>query len=158
MTMSAHGLLRWTAVSCALFALSAPAASAQTVFPVQGLAFGQLQPGVAATIQPTDAARRAEYSVTGSGTFVLTMALPPRLTSAAGHQIPMNYATNAGRVRWRTFGIQFTFNPNNPYTLWLPFFAGGGTVYVGGTASPAASQAPGVYTATMTLMIANAGT
>jgi len=156
--MSAHTLLRWSAVACALVAFSAPAALAQTVFPVQGLAFGQLTPGVAVTIAPTDAARRAEYSVSGQGTFVLTMALPTRLTSAAGHQIPMTYPTNAGRAVWRNFGLTFTFNPNNPYSLWLPWLAGGGTVYVGGRAAPTPTQAPGVYTATMTLMIANAGT
>jgi hypothetical protein len=156
--MSAHQTLRRVAAWCALTLASQPVSAQLAVYPVQGLTFGQLQVGVPLTIAPTNAARRAAFDVTGSGTFVLTTVLPTHLISGGGNTLPLSFAANSGRIHWRNFGIQLTFDPKSPYTLWLPWLAGGATVYLGGTASPGPTQAAGLYTATMTIIISNAGT
>ncbi|HET9948383.1 MAG TPA: DUF4402 domain-containing protein [Longimicrobiales bacterium] len=155
--MSAHRMLRSLAIWCALTAVGAPLSAQLSVLPGQGLAFGQLQVGVPTNVPPTDATRRAEYDVTGNGTYVLDFILPANLVSGTGALLPVTFPTNAGLVVWRTLPLQFSFNPNNPYTLWLPWLIGGASVYLGGTAHPSPTQAPGYYTATITLMIANGG-
>ncbi len=155
--MSAHRLL----VVLAGCALAFPASSlpAQTsVYGAQDLAFGQLQPGVSTNIAPTDAARRAEFDVMGSGTFVLTAVLPTSLVSGSGSTLPLTFSSGSGRIRWNWLGIEYAFNPTAPYTLWLPWLANGASIYIGGTAQPSVNQPPGVYTATMTIIVANAGT
>jgi hypothetical protein len=156
--MSAHRLLIGLAVWCALGLFGGSASGQLAVIPVQGLTFGTLTPGVPLAVTVTDAARRAELSVSGSGTYVLTFQLPAQLVSAGGQTMPISFPTNAGRAVWNFLGIQFNFNPNNPYSLWLPRLANGARVYLGGTASPTPTQAPGNYTGTIRLVVANAGT
>jgi hypothetical protein len=156
--MSAHRLLSGLAVWCALGLFGGSASGQLAVIPVQGLTFGTLTPGVPSTITVADAARRAEFSITGSGTYVLNFQLPAQLLSAGGNTIPISFATNSARAVWNRFGLQFNFNPRTAYTLWLPGLAGGARIYLGGTASPTATQAPGNYTATIRLVVANAGT
>jgi hypothetical protein len=78
--------------------------------------------------------------------------------SAFGYTMPISFSANSGRAVWNFLGIQFNFDPRTPYSLWLPGLANGARVYLGGTASPTAAQAPGNYTATIRLVVANAGT
>jgi hypothetical protein len=156
--MSAHRLLAGLAAWCALASLAGAATGQTAVFPVQDLAFGQLQPGVSTTVAATDASRRAELDLSASGTLVLTMVLPTNLVSAVGSLLPVSFSSGSAHVRWNWLGLEYAFNPNAPYTLWLPRLANGGSIYLGGTASPRVNQQPGVYTATITLIVANAGT
>ncbi len=155
--MSAHRV-GWIAAWCAL--LFAPvAASAQlSVFPVQDLAFGQLQAGISSTITVDDAARRAEFDIRGSGTYTLNVILPTQMVSSQGKLLPLSFNSTSGRYRWPRLGWNFNFDPATPTTVWIPFWETGVTVYLGGTASPGANQPPGLYTATITVQISNSGT
>ena len=155
--MSAHRV-GWIAAWCAL--VSAPvAANAQlSVFPVQDLAFGQLQAGIPSTITVGDAARRAEFDIRGRGTYTLNMILPTQMTSAQGKVFPLSFSSSSGQYHWPRLGLNFSFNPHVPTSIWIPFWESGATVYLGGTASPGPNQPPGLYTATITLQISNAGT
>ncbi|MGE0158668.1 MAG: hypothetical protein AB7T31_04600 [Gemmatimonadales bacterium] len=156
--MSAHRLLSGIAVWCALGLFGGSASGQLAVIPVHGLTFGTLTPGVPLAVPVTDAARRAEFSISGSGTYVLTFNLPSQLVSAGGRTLPISFNSSSGRAVWNNFGITYNFDPRTPYSLWLFFLAGGARVYLGGTASPSPSQAPGNYTATIRLVVSNAGT
>lgn len=155
--MSAHrvgGIVAW----CALLFAPAAASAQLSVFPVQDLAFGQLQAGIASTITVSDAARRAELDIRGKGTFTLDVILPTRMVSAQGKTFPLSFSNTSGQYRWPRLGLSFSFNPNTPTTIWIPFWESGATVYLGGTASPGPNQPPGLYTATITVQISNSGT
>jgi hypothetical protein len=156
--MSAHQLLRALAVWCAL-ACDGAAASAQTaIYPVRNLTFGELNPGLASSVLPSDAARRAELDLQGSGALIVTILPPGQLTSPSGAGLPVIFGLTHGVVRWRKSGNEFVFDPNLPYAFTLPKGQDGAWIYLGGTAVPSPSQAPGQYSATITVTITPAGT
>jgi hypothetical protein len=157
--MSAHQLLRGLAVWCALGLFGGSASGQLAVIPAQGLTFGSLTPGVALTVTVTDAARRAELTISQSGTFVLTFLLPANLVSVDGRTMPISFGATSARAVWGSGrGPVRDFDPRIPYPLTLPNPARGARVYLGGTASPSLTQAPGNYTATIQMIVVNAGT
>ena len=123
--MSAHRLLRAIAVWCALGLFGGEASGQLAVLPVRNLAFGTLTPGVALVVPVTDATRRAEFTISGSGTYVLTFTLPNQLVSAQGRTMPISFSASSGRAQWNFVGLQFNFDPRTPYSLWLPAVANG---------------------------------
>jgi hypothetical protein len=152
--VSAHQILGWSGVWCAL-ALFSPGASAQlAVFPVQDLAFGQIQPGVPDVVLPSDAVRRAHFDVTGRGDFTITIGLPSLMTSPTGALVPLAFTATDGLAVRR--GNLTTFDPAVPFDLRLRPNSTT-SVYIGATATPAPTQEPGTYTATITLTIVPAG-
>ncbi len=155
--MSAHRV-GWIAAWCALLVAPLAASAQLSVVPVQDLAFGQLQAGISSTISVTDAARRAEFDIRGNGTYTLDVILPTRMVSAQGKVLPLSFSNTSGRYRWSRLGWNFDFDPTTPTSIWIPFWESGVTVYLGGTASPGPNQPPGLYTATITVQISNAGT
>ncbi len=155
--MSAHRV-GWIAAWCALLFVPLSASAQLSVFPVQDLAFGQLQPGIPSTIAVGDAARRAQFDIRGTGTYTLDVILPTRMISAQGKALPLSFSNTSGQYRWPRLGWSFNFDPTTPTSIWIPFWESGVTVYLGGTASPGTNQPPGLYTATITVQISNAGT
>jgi hypothetical protein len=156
--MSAHQARSWMAAWCALMLAPAGlAGQSHSVHPIEDLTFGQVLPGVSKTVSPNDAANRAQFEIRGSGIFTLQMVLPTHMVSAQGKQMPISFSSTDGLIRWRRFGIQYNYDVTRPYTLWLLSLADGADVYVGGRANPTASQPPGNYTASLVLIVSNAG-
>lgn len=129
---------------------------------VQSLAFGNVTPGVPTTIDPRSSANVGEFELRGAkGTEItIDIALPVVIT-VGPYSMPISFGPTAGchhnrdqqnkcayfdpaitlvtRIRNRTF-------PDNLRIIWI-----------GGTASPAVSQAAGVYQGTIGLTTAYTG-
>ncbi len=124
--------------------------TAITVTADNPLAFGNVTPGVARTIAPSDAgAGRFSVTKAASTGLVLSFTLPTALTSG-GNSLPIGSWSGA----WNT-----TATPTGA-TSFTPSAAGYATgtvtgttvvVYVGGTVTPAAAQPAGAYTGSITM-------
>jgi len=157
---------RVSAVVAALFSL-ATAAQAQsanitalaTVFqPIsfastRNLDFGNVFPGVAKTVGVA-AATSGQFEMAGqaSANVNLSFALPTNLTSA-GNNLPIGTWTGCTNATNTTTGCT-SFTPSGSATP--SAFSGTGAlwVFVGATVTPAAGQAAGNYTGTVTLTAA----
>ena len=128
-----------------------------TAVPQRDLAFGLLMPGVPNRVVVTDAARRAEWLLTGRGNTTISFVLPSALQGPGGALLPLVFA--AGDAAWQrttpgggVTGLT-TADPNAPFSVNVGIRQ---TVrlYLGGTAQPATTQGAGTYTATVTLIVA----
>lgn len=121
----------------------------------RNLTFGTVLPGVPSVILRTDAANSGQFDIRGpnQGMVLLTFVLPVALTGPAGALMPLTFgASDAGYSQAQSFGSQVGFDPRQPFTATLGI-NGRGFVFVGATASPAANQRAGGYTATLTLTV-----
>lgn len=142
-----------------LLALSAGPARAQlALYPVQGLDFGELRGGASGRIQPTDAQRRGEIELLGSGLFTVSLVLPTHMVSDAGQTLPLGFGPGDAVFRLRKTGRETSFDPTQPSTFRVPFKDDGSVIYIGGLAVPDPRQAPGTYTATVTIQVVASGT
>ncbi len=141
-----------------LLLLPASRGAAQTlqVTGIRGVAFGPMLPGTSAVVSRTDGSRSAQFDIkgTGSGRVVqLQFTLPAALSGPGGAVVPLSYASaDAGFSALQSIASQTAFDPRSPYTATLAT-NGRGSVFLGCTAQPAAGQAPGNYTATLTLTV-----
>ncbi|HEU5153160.1 MAG TPA: DUF4402 domain-containing protein [Gemmatimonadales bacterium] len=121
-----------------------------TVTGAQPLDFGNVFPGVAKTIGVA-AATAGRFDLTGqsSAPVQLTFTLPTDLTSGANN-LPIGTWTGCTNPTNTTTGCT-TFTPSGTATGSAFGGAGNLFVWVGGTVSPAAAQAAGTYTGTVTL-------
>ena len=158
--MRARGRCWGTGIASALVLLLGLASGAEaqvTAVPQKNLAFGMLVPGVATRVLVSDVARRAEWILTGRGTPTLSFVLPASMLGPGGAQMPMTFVS--GDAAWQRSnpggggGGMTTVDPNTPFSIAV---AARQTVrlFLGGTATPAPTQAAGNYTATITLIIA----
>lgn len=158
----ARGRCWWSGIVPALVLLLSTAGGAQgqvTAVPQRDLAFGMLMPGVPNRVLVSDAARRAEWLLTGRGNTTLRFVLPTVMQGPSGATMPLVF--QAGDVGWIRQGGggggggggMNTGDPNTPFNVNVPNRQ---TVrlFLGGTAQPATTQAAGNYTATVTLIIA----
>lgn len=129
-----------------------------SVLPVQDLAFGILVPGLAVHVDPGDSGRRAEVEIRGKGSFLAQVVLPKEMRSAAGAALPLDFAEGDVLVQYLRSGGTFTVDPTTPFELPILARQQGVLVYVGGTARPGATQAPGAYSASITIRVTNLGT
>lgn len=157
-----RGAGAWVA---ALLLLASPAAAQgrrETVsaLPLQGLRFGMLAGGAPVVVSPLDAGRRASLELVGSGHVTLTFELPAGLASRGGATLPLRFGPGDGRIVFARSSREIVFDPSEPVSFTLPPGLGAATVHLGGSAQPAAQQAPGEYTATITvfLVVANTAT
>jgi hypothetical protein len=127
------------------------------VFPRQNLSFGVLTPAVPKLVEVTDVADRAELEIVGTRGIVFETLVPSHLVSAGGHTLPLAFLNGHGRIQAKV-GPSANFQPGTTVSFHIPPGAGGAWVWIGGTASPSASQRPGVYTGTITVRIISAGT
>lgn len=161
-------ITRVSAVLAAILSLAASAAQAQsanisatatvftamTVTGARPLAFGNVFPGVASTIPSTDPANSGRFDLTGqnSANVNLTFTLPANLTSGANN-LPIGTWSGCSNTTNTVTGCS-AFTPSAAATARA--FSGTGAlfVFVGGTVTPAANQAAGSYTGTVTMTAA----
>lgn len=126
---------------------------AMTVTGARTLDFGNVFPGVNKAIAVSDATS-GRFDLTGqaSANVNLTFTLPATLTSGA-NSMPIGTWTGCTAPTNSTAGCT-AFTPSG--TPSASAFSGAGAlfVWVGGTVSPAAAQAAGTYTGTVTLTAA----
>jgi hypothetical protein len=126
---------------------------AMTVSGARDLDFGNVFPGVNKVIG-VGAATSGQFALTGqsSANVNLTFTLPANLASG-GNNLPIGTWTGCHNTSNSTAGCT-AFTPSAAATA--SAFSGAGSlwVWVGGTVSPAANQAAGVYTGTVTLTAA----
>jgi len=129
-----------------------------SVDPVQGLSFGQVLPSVPEVVTPTDAARRAEVEIRGARSFTLELVLPANMVSASGALLPLSFAPADATITWLGHNRPpKAFDPGTPQDFRIPKRASGAAIHLGGTATPDPLQPPGSYSATLVIIISNAG-
>jgi hypothetical protein len=143
----------WLLLLATIFA--APSASAQvSVSPIRDLAFGPVIVGVPTTIGPSHPTRSGQFQIAAPlGTRVqIRFTLPNQLGGPAGAQMPIGFGNNdAISVGTASGSVPSTFNPKA--TRVFDTTSATTNVFLGGTVTPAASQAQGSYTATITLTV-----
>jgi len=120
------------------------------------LVFNNVIPGVNQTVLPADGTA-GRFDITGSGVLEvqLDFTLPGSLTGPAS--LPITFAGQyAGYSPNSATPPATTFNPTSGGYL-TNLVAGGLSVYLGGQVQPAATQAAGNYSGTVTLTVAYTG-
>jgi len=151
---------RRLAAILALLAIAAPAAAQGRPIRVEGvkpLAFGFLLPGVGTTVLRSDPVRAGQLNVAAqpNAQIILQLSLPSVMTGPAGRTIPLVFGANdAGYSAAESIGSQQAFDPRISIVVLTNTKNGRGSVYLGGTAQPAANQQPGSYSAVITLTVA----
>lgn len=125
-----------------------------TVTAQRDLDFGLLTPGTASSVYLDDAARRAEWHVQGRGGVTVSLLIPAALIGPGGAELPLRFASGDAAYSRGDEMAMTLFDPNVPYDLAIPGSPGFVRIFLGGTALPAASQPPGEYTATVTIIVA----
>jgi len=138
---------------------AAPALHAQgrplRVDGMRGLTFGTVFPGVQVPVPASDAVRSAQFDITGNKdtSIQITLLLPGQLTGA-GASVPLTFgATAAGYSQTGSTAALTLFDPRVPFTTVLSN-NGRGTIFLGGTLVPPASQRAGSYVGTITITVA----
>jgi hypothetical protein len=136
----------------------APAGVSFDAVPLQGLSFGALLPGVPEVVPVTDAARRAEIVLSGSGTFDVTLVLPEAMVSPTGARLPLRFGAADGAVLRNVSASLVPFDPLGTNRVRLDPMQGPARLLLGGTALPAREQTAGRYTTTIVVVVTNPGT
>jgi len=125
---------------------------------VRDLGFGNVLPGVNKTIAVADATS-GEFSIAGtpSAEVSMTFTLPANLASGANN-LPIATWTGYHNTTNNATAGGSAFTPSGASTL-ANLAAGTGLrfVFVGATVSPAGGQAPGAYTAQVTMNVVYTG-
>lgn len=117
------------------------------------LAFGNVTPGVNKTVAITDAGAGLFTVTKAAATSVaLTFTLPTNLTSA-GNNLPIGSWTGGFNNTSATASSATSFTPSASAAT-VPSGGANLWVWVGGTVSPAAAQAAGSYTGSVTMQVA----
>lgn len=153
-------LLSWSVIGMALVgATLPPLVGAQgkplTVTGARDLVFGAVFPGVPRVISRTDPANSGQFDLKGPNRsdILLTFTLPLTMIGPAGAQMPLAFgSSDAGYSQSQSIGSQVGFDPKQSFTATFSN-NGRGSVFIGGTANPAANQRAGAYTATITLTV-----
>jgi hypothetical protein len=148
----------WTLVACgALLGPVGPAAAQVSVAGIRDLAFGPVIIGIPSTVAPSDAVRSGQYRFTApAGSRVrIDFALPSQLNGPASAKLPIKFGkTDAVVVGNAPGSVPTALDPNPKANL--KFDMGTSTaanIFLGGTVTPAGSQAPGSYVATVVLTV-----
>lgn len=142
----------------ALFA-AAPLA-AQRPIQVEGiknLAFGLLLAGTPVSVVRTDPVRAGQVNITAQpkSPIIIQISLPASMSGPAGATLPLSFGANdAGYSALGSISSQVAFDPRNSTVVLTNTSNGRGTLFLGGTASPAFNQQPGTYTGTITITVA----
>ncbi|MFN2572440.1 MAG: DUF4402 domain-containing protein [Gemmatimonadales bacterium] len=130
-------------------------ASVQTPINVVGaqqLSFGNVFPGVNATIAATNLASAGRFDVTGQASAPVTLSFTlPATLSSAGNTMPIvSYTGVHAQNNAQTGGVAFA-----PASGATPSLSVGGLlfVWVGAQVQPATNQAAGVYTGSITMTV-----
>lgn len=155
-----RGAGAWLAAALLLAAPGGVAQAGRSVsaIPVQGLRFGLLAGGAPAVVSPLDAGRRATLELVGAGHVTVSFELPAALASRGGATLPLRFGPGDGRIVIAGTSREIVFDPTQPVSFTLPSGLGSAAVYLGGSAQPDAAQAPGEYTAAITVFVVMAST
>ncbi|HEX3235888.1 MAG TPA: DUF4402 domain-containing protein [Gemmatimonadales bacterium] len=133
--------------------------TALTATTVRGLDFGSTFGGIARTVLPSDVTS-GEVGFGGGANAEITItftSLPATLTGP-GTAIPLTYGSTAAATNPAgTRAGSTTFDPTVARTVRLNNSTGLLSLYLGGTVTPPANQAPGTYTGTVNLSAAYTG-
>lgn len=138
-----------------MMGIASPAVAQFSAVGTRDLAFGAIIPGVVTTVAPTDPVKSGSFDITANiGTRLrLDFILPTRLVSAAGAQMPIDFAN--GQCILLETAPGSTPNSQNPKSM-KPYTMTRGNrlqVFLGGFVSPSGGQATGVYTASVLLTV-----
>ena len=139
-----------------VFAEPGAAAAQVLVAAERNLDFGQITPGVATVVAPTDQIRSAQLRVDGRGTYQVSFQLPAQLTSPGGHTIPLVFGPNDGLLTIRRRAT--AFDPATTTSFRINPAERDALLNLGGQAVPAAAQMAGFYSATIVVMVVQTGT
>jgi len=135
-----------------------PSAAAQvSVTAVRDLAFGPVIVGIPSTVEPSHPTRSGQFRITAplNSRVQVRFTLPADLDGPAGAQLPITFGSGDAMAVGNAPGsTPLLWNPKatrNPQFQPSTVF----DVFIGGTVSPAGSQRPGNYAATITLTITN---
>jgi hypothetical protein len=129
-----------------------------SVDPIQDLSFGQVLPAVPEVVPPSDVVRRGEIEIRGARSFTLELVLPANMVSATGALLPLSFAPTDATITWLGHNRPpKAFDPGTPQDFRIPKRASGASIQIGGTAIPDPTQPPGSYSATLVIIISNAG-
>jgi hypothetical protein len=146
------GAARIEAQTSATIQATANVLSAVTVSGVNGLAFGNVTPGVAKTVAITDAgAGRFDVDKANDENVTLSFTLPANLTSGA-NSLPIGSWTGG----WNTTPDAASATGFVPSAAGHTTAGATGTavhVYVGATVTPPAGQAAGAYSGDVTMSV-----
>lgn len=130
-----------------------------TVTGVNNLDFGNVYPGVNASVAPT-AATAGSFTIAGvaGAQITLTFTLPTNLQDAALDNLPISFATtDAASNQANSQAGAGVIDPNQVLTTNLDATTGNYYVWIGGTVAPTGSQPAGTYNGTITLTAAYTG-
>lgn len=123
---------------------------------IRDLNFGVVLPGVQSSVAPTDPIKSGQFyfQTPGIGSRVrIRFNLPNRLSSPGGAQMSIQFANNDGLLMGTSpTSFPVSFNPRAT-TVLRASTSSDANVYLGGTVSPSAGQAPGSYTGTIVMTI-----
>lgn len=143
----------WTALL--LLLVAAPLAAQNTVTGVRPLAFGIVIRGTPNLVLPSDPIRSGRFYVRYrlNDDVRVQFNLPTRLTRTGGGNLPISFSSTSA-IAQGTAGssVPVPFNPNNAITFRLTTSADF-YLNLGGQVNPAANQATGNYTGTITLTV-----
>ena len=148
----------WTLVACSMIlGPVTPAAAQVSVAGIRNLAFGPVIVGIPSSVAPSDAIRSGQYRFTApAGARVrIDFDLPSQLNGPGSARLPIKFGkTDAVAVGNAPGSVPTVLDPNPKANL--KFEMGASTaanLFVGGTVTPAANQAPGSYVATIILTV-----
>jgi hypothetical protein len=140
-----------------LLAVPATRAEAQLVYVIgqRDLAFGGVMRGVAKHILPGDPVRSGqfEFKAAFNNNVRITFTLPTRLNGPAGATMPISFSTTDGNLKGQgPTSTLIVFNPNATNS-WTLVSSNTFNVWIGGTVTPAAGQAFGSYSNTISMTV-----
>jgi hypothetical protein len=148
----------WAFICCGVLLGSAPSAAAQiSVLGIRDLAFGPVITGIPSSVAPTEPLRSGQYRITApAGARVrLDFTLPKQLVGPGNARLPIAFGkTDALAVGNAPGSVPVGLDPNPKANL--KYDMGSSTavnIFLGGTVTPAANQAPGGYVAAVTLTV-----
>lgn len=124
---------------------------------IKNLAFGLLLAGAPTSVPRTDPVRAGQVNITAQpkSSIIIQISLPASMSGPGGATLPLAFGPNdAGYSALGAIGSQVAFDPRNSTVVLTNTSNGRGTLYLGGTASPAFNQQPGNYTGTITITVA----
>ena len=152
-----------TAVVATLFVTAGTALRAQggtlTVTGDQDLQFGLVLPGLATPVSPTDVANAGRFQIRGDreSEVMIQLTLPTALVTPGGDVLPLTFGFDDGR--WGTTPSIRSARVFDPGVALVVQLSRSGRMYLwlGGTAQPVPSQAPGEYAAAINVTVAYTG-
>ncbi|HXT16775.1 MAG TPA: hypothetical protein VN706_14145 [Gemmatimonadaceae bacterium] len=123
------------------------------IIPRQGIEWGVMMPGVPVRVTPQNEGQRGQIDFVGQDNFNATLVFPANLTSLKGDRLAVSVQTGDLMLQYtRNGGTSFP-DPTLPISIHTNSGQGDAMLFIGGTASPAPTQAPGSYAGLVRVVI-----